>query len=309
MAKAIWVRAGSIRQFAAARAGTWASARTARVSAAKTSRARRLPRVVIGRLHIRAPVWRTPQACHLFSRPWSSARDGRRILNARLENLRQGDNPLLRDAADDQIAASVVGPRGEREIPAALGANRRVRRAVGKDTEQDRSARRVDKGDHAQRMAAVGKHERDRKPQVGQSHIFGRQVAAHFGANGAQFRRLQRGVRLQGSESLVRVEVRVLGDGRAPVVPFAEEPKGPCGGPGGQKPDDKASSQLPERESGETQRRPGYGLVSRQRGGETGERRLPEQPLEGRGQRRAGLPQRVVTLAQPLVGRQTRQKG
>ena len=91
----------------------------------------------------------------------------------------------------------------------------------------------------------------------------------------------------------------------------ADEPKGRCGpgrGAGGQKPDDKARRQLPERESGEAPRRPAKRCLAGSAAARAGERRLLEQRLEGGGQRRAGLPQLVVTLAQALVRRQTRQE-
>jgi hypothetical protein len=42
------------------------------------------------------------------------------LSNPRLEHLRQAERALLGHVADDQIAASVVGPRGERQIAAAL---------------------------------------------------------------------------------------------------------------------------------------------------------------------------------------------
>ena len=44
----------------------------------------------------------------------------RRTSNSLFELLRQSESPLLGNVADDQIAASVVGPRGERQITAAL---------------------------------------------------------------------------------------------------------------------------------------------------------------------------------------------
>jgi hypothetical protein len=44
----------------------------------------------------------------------------RRTSNSLFELLRQSESPLLGNVADDQIAASVVGPRGERQIAAAL---------------------------------------------------------------------------------------------------------------------------------------------------------------------------------------------
>jgi hypothetical protein len=40
--------------------------------------------------------------------------------NPWFEHLRQNDSLHLGDAADNQITASVVGPRGERQIAAAL---------------------------------------------------------------------------------------------------------------------------------------------------------------------------------------------
>ena len=59
--------------------------------------------------------------------------------------------------------------------------------------------------------------------------------------------RLQRGVRVQGTEGLVGVEVRVFDDGRAPVLPFVEQPKArgdPCGCACRQKPDGDAGGKL-----------------------------------------------------------------
>ena len=50
-------------------------------------------------------------------------------------------------------------------------------------------------------------------------------------------------------------------------------------------------------------------FVSGKRGAETSERSLLEQRVERGGERRAGLPQLFVALAQPLVRRQTRQEG
>ena len=51
------------------------------------------------------------------------------------------------------------------------------------------------------------------------------------------------------------------------------------------------------------------GSSSGKRGAQTGERSLSEQRVEGGGERRASLPQLFVTLAQPLIRRQTRQEG
>ena len=53
-------------------------------------------------------------------RPFLALRMRRRMSNPWFEHLRQSDSPHLGDAADNQIAASVVGPRGERQIAAAL---------------------------------------------------------------------------------------------------------------------------------------------------------------------------------------------
>src|ERR1700734_774257 len=63
-------------------------------------------------------------------RPFLALRMRRRMSNPWFEHLRQSDSPHLGDAADNQIAASVVGPRGERQIASALRAHRGVRRAV-----------------------------------------------------------------------------------------------------------------------------------------------------------------------------------
>ena len=84
---------------------------------------------------------------------------------------------------------------------------------------QDRSAGGIDIGDHAQRMALVGKHERGCEPQAGQGDIFRREVARQLLAPTAlSSAACERGVRVQGAEGLVGVEVRVVGDRRAPVV-------------------------------------------------------------------------------------------
>ena len=67
----------------------------------------------------------------------------RAVSNARqqLEKfLRQGDGPLLGDAANDEIAASATRPPGERQIATALRAHRGVRRVIGEDAKQNRRA-------------------------------------------------------------------------------------------------------------------------------------------------------------------------
>ena len=92
-----------------------------------------------------------------------------------------------------------------------------------------------------------------------------------------------------------------------PISPKADAAH--SGGARGEKPDDNSRRQLPEREPGEAPRRPAKRFVRGKRRAETSERRLPKQRVEGGGERRAGLPQLLVTLAQPLVRRQTRQKG
>ena len=58
--------------------------------------------------------------CPRCVRPFLALRMRRRMSNPWFERLRQSDSPHLGDAADNQIAASVVGPRGERQIAAAL---------------------------------------------------------------------------------------------------------------------------------------------------------------------------------------------
>jgi len=76
-----------------------------------------------------------------------------RILNLLLDHLRERDGPLLRNVADDQMTASVPRPPGEQQIAALIG--RRVRRAVGEDAKQDRSAQGVDISKDAHRGASL----------------------------------------------------------------------------------------------------------------------------------------------------------
>ena len=52
-----------------------------------------------------------------------------------------------------------------------------------------------------------------------------------------------------------------------------------------------------------------HGAVHGKRGAEARERSLREQLVEGGGERRGSLPELFVTLAQPLIRRQTRQQG
>ena len=91
-----------------------------------------------------------------------------------------------------------------------------------------------------------------------------------------------------------------------------EQPKGrrgPRGGARHEKTDDKARRQIAEGEPGKAPRRLAKRFVGGKRGAETSERSLLEQGVEGGGERRAGLPQLFVTLAQLLIRRQTRQEG
>ena len=145
--------------------------------------------------------------------------------------------------------------------------------------------------------------------QPRESDVFRRQVRAHLGPERAQFDRLQRGVRVQGTEGLVGVEVGVFDDGRAPVVPFLEEPKAhrnPCGRAGRDEPDRNARCKLPAARRRQKAKPPGNGFLRRNRGPQALERSLAEKLLQRPGDRRADRPQFVVALTQPLVGRQAR---
>src|ERR1700744_4619826 len=134
-------------------------------------------------------------------------------------------------------------------------------------------------------------------------------MSAFCGANVAQFFCLLREVRIQRTERLACVEAGVIRDRRAPIVPSAEQPKGRCGpyrGAHGEA-KDKARRQLPKGDSGEAPRRAVKRLAPRNRSAETAERSLLKQCVERGGEWRVRLPQLVVTLAQPLVSRETRQ--
>ena len=98
----------------------------------------------------------------------------------------------------------------------------------------------------------MGKHEGRGEPEAREGHIFRGQVAAYSGANGTQLLCLQRCIRFQWVEGLVRVEIRIFYDRRAPILPFPEESEAqrdPGGSAGGEDPD-YARRQFPEGDSG-----------------------------------------------------------
>src|ERR1700735_1693008 len=160
-------------------------------------------------------------------------------------------------------------------------------------------------------MACVGKHEGRGEPEAREGHIFRGQVAAYSGANGTQLLPLQRCVRFQWVEGLVRIQVRVFDNRGAPILPSAKQPKdrrGPRDGARHEEPDDDARRQLSEGDSGEAPRCLAKTFVSGKRGAKPAQWSLPKQHVERGGERRASLPQLFITLAQPLIRRQTRQE-
>src|ERR1700733_961839 len=89
-------------------------------------------------------------------------------------------------------------------------------------------------------MACVGKHEGRGEPEAREGHIFRSQVAAYSGANGTQLLCLQRCIRFQWVEGLVRGGIYILDARRAPFLPFPEEAEAhrdPGGSAGGEDPD------------------------------------------------------------------------
>src|SRR5208337_116287 len=171
IANAIVVRAGSIRQSAAAAAETGDCGKKA--SAATACAARR------GLKNLFFVI--TASDCFLSKHP------GRRVYSfsrrrstseSSLHQLRKLHRLLFGQLADHQIAATAPRPRGERKSVADFGAGRRIRRSVGDDAEQDRLSGRIDIRHFAERRALIGKVERDLVRQAGQRHRIRRETSS-----------------------------------------------------------------------------------------------------------------------------------
>ena len=90
----------------------------------------------------------------------------------------------------------------------------------------------------------------NRKP--GSATFSGVRLTPTLAPSGAQFDRLQLGVRLQRRKGLIRIHVRVVGDRRAPILPFPEQSEAqrdPYSGAGGEDPD-YARRKVPKADSG-----------------------------------------------------------